>query len=84
MHEHLYLDLRRNHPIDPGLTPDERAVWEADVDLSNLHLARRVLPLQDNYVLDDEDSAIAEAAHYRALGGHTMVERDKHGSRKRP
>ncbi len=74
MHEHLYLDLRRNHPIDPNLTPDERAVWEADVDLSNLHLARRVLPLQDNYVLDDEDSAIAEAAHYRALGGHTMVD----------
>ena len=74
MHEHLYLDLRKNHPIDSDLTPAERAVWEADVDLSNLHLARRVLPLQDNYVLDSEDSAIAEVSHFGVLGGQTMVD----------
>ena len=84
MHEHLYLDLRRNHPADPGLTPDERAVWEAELDLSNLHLARRVLPLQDNYVLDSEDSAIAEVSHYRALGGQTIVDVTSRGLGRDP
>ena len=40
MHEHLYLDLRRNHLPGPDLPPDERAMWEADLDLPNLHMAR--------------------------------------------
>ncbi len=84
MHEHLYLDLRRNHPTDPDLTPEERALWEAEVDLSNLHLARRVLPLQDNYVLDAEDSAIAEVSHYRALGGQTIVDVTSRGLGRDP
>lgn len=84
MHEHLYLDLRRNHPIDPDLTPDERAMWEADVDLSNLHLARRVLPLQDNYVLDSEDSAINEVSHFGALGGQTIVDVTSRGLGRDP
>lgn len=84
MHEHLYLDLRKNHPTDPDLTPDERTVWEADVDLSNLHLARRVLPLQDNYVLDNVDSAIAEVSHFGALGGRTIVDVTSRGLGRDP
>ena len=84
MHEHLYLDLRKNHPTDPDLSPDERALWEADVDLSNLHLARRVLPLQDNYVLDNEDSAIAEVSHFGALGGQTVVDVTSRGLGRDP
>ena len=84
MHEHLYLDLRRNHPTDPDLSPDERAVWEADVDLSNLHLARRALPLQDNYVLDSELSAIAEVSHFDVLGGQTVVDVTSRGLGRDP
>ena len=84
MHEHLYLDLRKNHLPDPELTPAERAVWEADLDLSNLHLARRVLPLLDNYVLDTEDSAIAEVSHFRALEGQTIVDVTSRGLGRDP
>ena len=84
MHEHLYLDLRRNHLPDPGLAHAERAVWEADLDLSNLHLARRVLPLQDNYVLDREDDAIAEVSHFGALEGRTIVDVTSRGLGRDP
>ena len=84
MHEHLYLDLRKNHPAEPGLMPDERATWEADVDLSNLHLARRALPLQDNYLLDNEGSAEAEVSHFRALGGQTIVDVTSRGLGRNP
>ena len=84
MHEHLYLDLRKNHLPDPDLAPVERAVWEADLDLSNLHLARRVLPLQDNYVLDREDDAIAEVSHFGALEGRTIVDVTSRGLGRDP
>ncbi len=71
MHEHLYLDLRPNHrpPAD-----ERRAVWEAPLELANLHLARRGLPLQDNYLLDSERDAVEEVSHFAALGGGTVVD----------
>ena len=98
MHEHLYLDLRPNHPIeggpigegmgapdmDPGMEMDARAVWEAELDLSNLHLARRALPLQDNYVLSDEDDAIAEISRFRELGGGAIVDVTSRGLGRDP
>ncbi len=84
MHEHLYLDLRKNHLPDPDLTPAERAVWEADLDLSNLHLARRALPLLDNYVLDSEDDAIAEVSHFKSLEGQTIVDVTSRGLGRDP
>ena len=84
MHEHLYLDLRRNHLPGPDLSPDERAVWEADLDLSNLHMARRALPLLDNYVLDTEDDAIAEVSHFRDLEGQTIVDVTSRGLGRDP
>ena len=90
MHEHLYLDLRPNHPIeggpdmDPEMDLDARAVWEAELDLSNLHLARRALPLQDNYVLSDEDDAIAEVSRFRELGGGAIVDVTSRGLGRDP
>ena len=84
MHEHLYLDLRKNHLPDPDLTPGERAMWEADLDLSNLYMARRALPLLDNYVLDSEDDAIAEVSHFRSLGGQTIVDVTSRGLGRDP
>ena len=74
MHEHLYLDLRRNHPPDAGLTETELDQWNAPLSLSNLHLARRSLPVQDNYVLTSESDALEEVSHFRALGGQTVVD----------
>ena len=84
MHEHLYLDLRRNHPPDSGLSEAELAAWNADLDMANLHLARRVLPLQDNYLLSSESDAIEEVSHYRDLGGQTIVDVTSRGLGRDP
>ena len=84
MHEHLYLDLRKNHLPDPSLAPTERAVWESEVNLSNLHLARRGFPLLDNYLLDDEDDTIAEVSRFEGLGGGTIVDVTSRGLGRDP
>ena len=84
MHEHLYLDLRPSHPMDAGMSAAERAAWEAALDLSNLHLARRALPLQDNYVLASEDDATAELSRFRALGGGAVVDVTSRGLGRDP
>ena len=84
MHEHLYLDLRPNHPPNGGMSDSERADWDAPLDLPNLHLARRALPLQDNYVLSDEDDAIAEISRFRELGGGTIVDVTSRGLGRDP
>ena len=84
MHEHLYLDLRPNHPPDADSPASELAKWDAPLSLDNLHLARRALPLQDNYVLDSETDAVAEISRFRALGGGTLVDVTSRGLGRDP
>ena len=84
MHEHLYLDLRPNHQPDAGSTASELAKWGAPLSLANLHLARRALPLQDNYVLDSEADAVEEISRFRALGGGTLVDVTSRGLGRDP
>ena len=84
MHEHLYLDLRPNHPPDADSPASELAKWSAPLSLANLHLARRALPLQDNYVLDSEADAVAEISRFRALGGGTLVDVTSRGLGRDP
>ena len=73
MHEHLFVDLRKTHlphainvelegRTEPILTTEDfpatqLAVYEAKVQLGNLHIARDMGPIADNYVLADEDVA---------------------------
>ena len=84
MHEHLYLDLRPNHLPDAGSSADELAVWNAPLGLANLRLARRALPIQDNYLLNSERAAIDEASRFRALGGGTLVDVTSRGLGRDP
>ena len=84
MHEHLYLDLRPNHLPDADSSADELAVWNAPLGLANLRLARRALPIMDNYLLDDERAAIDEASRFRALGGGTLVDVTSRGLGRDP
>ena len=82
MHEHLYLDLRKNHWPDPDSTATELDAWFAPLQLSNLHLARRMLPIVDNYILSSESDAIAEVSDFAQLGGGTLVDVTSRGLRR--
>lgn len=82
MHEHLYLDLRKNHWPDPDSTATELDAWFAPLQLSNLHLARRMLPVVDNYILSSEADAIAEVSDFARLGGGTLVDVTSRGLRR--
>ncbi len=82
MHEHLYLDLRKNHWPDPTAAATELDCWFAPLQLSNLHLARRGLPLVDNYLLSSETDAIAEVSGFVELGGGTIVDVTSRGLRR--
>ena len=82
MHEHLYLDLRKNHWPDADSTATELDSWFAPLQLSNLHLARRVLPIVDNYILSSEADAIAEVSDFATLGGGTLVDVTSRGLKR--
>ena len=100
MHEHLFLDLRKNHlphtkrvsqkgRSEPIITTEEfpateLAVWEAKVDLGTLHLAREVTPIADNYVLADEPLAIDEVMAFKKTGGGTIVDVTSIGLKRDP
>ena len=99
-HEHLFIDLRRNHlpyPVavplegrsEPVLTSEdfpatELATYEAKVGLGNLHLARNEASISDNYVLADEDLAITEVSEFIAHGGSTVVDVTSIGIKRDP
>ena len=82
MHEHLYLDLRKNHWPAPDSTATQLDTWFAPLQLSNLHLARCVLPIVDNYILSSESDAIAEVSDFARLGGGTLVDVTSRGLKR--
>ena len=82
MHEHLYLDLRKNHWPDPDSTATQLDAWFAPLQLSNLHLARRAQPIMDNYILSSETDAVAEISDFARLGGATIVDVTSRGLRR--
>ena len=100
MHEHLFLDMRKgNLPhlklvhvegrYEPIRTTEdfpatELAVWEAKVGLGNLHLARDVAPIADNYVLEDEELAVSEVLEFRKRDGGTIVDVTSIGLKRDP
>ena len=84
MHEHLYIDLRRNHLPPQQSTATVLHPFEAKVSLSNLHLAREAYPILDNYLLTDEQAAIEEVSEYRKHGGHTIVDVTSFGLKRDP
>ena len=82
MHEHLYLDLSKNHMPDPDSTATQLDAWFTPLQLSNLHLARRMLPVVDNYILSSKSDAIAEVSDFARLGGGTLVDVTSRGLKR--
>jgi len=99
-HEHVFIDLRRTHlphrkwvvegdrlvaeVPDEDFPATEMALWEAKLDLSNLHLARAVAPIADNYVLSDEALAVRELEAFKDAGGGTVVDATSIGLKRDP
>lgn len=100
MHEHLFLDLRKTHlphvvsvdlpgRSEPILTSDdfpatELALWEAKVGVGNIRAARDAEPIADNYILADEEVAVAEVMEFRNSGGRTIVDVTSIGLKRDP
>ena len=99
-HEHIFIDLRKTHlphrtwvvegdrlqadRPDEDFPATELAVWEAKLDLANLHLARAVAPIADNYVLSDEKLATRELLAFKHAGGGTVVDATSIGLKRDP
>jgi phosphotriesterase-related protein len=99
-HEHLFCDLRRTHlPHRRWVVRDDRLVaevgsedfpstelltWEAKLDLSNLHVARQMGAVADNYVLADEAVATNEVRAFKSAGGGTIVDVTSIGMKRDP
>lgn len=99
-HEHIFIDLRKTHlphrkwvvagdrlvaeVSDEDFPATELALWEAKLDLSNLHLARAVAPIADNYVLSDETLAVQELSAFKDAGGGTVVDATSIGLKRDP
>lgn len=99
-HEHIFIDLRKTHlphrkwvvagdrPVadapDEDFPATELALWEAKLDLANLHLARAVAPIADNYVLSDEKLAIQELLEFKNAGGGAVVDATSIGLKRDP
>ncbi len=100
MHEHLFVDLRKNHlphlklveiegrsePIysTEDFPATELALWEAKVGLGNLHLAIELQPIADNFVLADEEQAVMEVTEFKDRGGGTIVDVTSIGLKRDP
>jgi len=99
-HEHIFIDVRRTHlphrkwkveadrvvaeSPDEDFPATELARWDAKLDLSNVHLARAVAPIVDNYVLSDERLAVDELLAFKAAGGRTVVDVTSIGLKRDP
>ena len=100
MHEHLFVDLRKNHlphlklvsqegRSEPIMTTEdfpatELALWEAKVSPGNLRVAREMGTIADNYVLTDEGLITDEVMGFKELGGGTVVDVTSIGLKRDP
>ena len=100
MHEHLFIDLRRYHlpyardvtvlgRSQPVATTEdfaatELATWEAPVAIGNLHTARELGAVSDQWVLADESLAVQETLEFKDRGGGTIVDVTSIGLKRDP
>ncbi len=74
MHEHLFIELWKHFAPAYNLPATEAALWEQKLTMENLHLARDLKPIKDNFILADDQMAVDEVLEYRNRGGNTIVE----------
>ena len=82
-HEHLL--VRLGQPDSPATDPIDRARWEEQIRLENLHEVRMHYTMyRDNLSLDSEPLAIEELAHFKRAGGGTIVDVTSGGLGRNP
>ena len=74
MHEHLFIEIWKHFSPAYNAPATEVALWEQKLTLENLHLARDLRPIKDNFMLSDDQVAIDEVLEYGNRGGNTIVE----------
>ena len=84
MHEHLFIVLTKTYEPDHYTPTTDWALWDQELTMDKLDLARDRKPIRDNWVLVDEKTAIDEAMEFRYHGGGTIVEVTSIGIRRDP
>jgi phosphotriesterase-related protein len=84
MHEHFFWDISWWNTPSSDPTPEEMELWHAKLSLENLYLARDRKHIRDNYVMEDEPLAIAEALRFKDVGGGTIVDVTNIGCGRNP
>lgn len=94
-HEHLFIDLRKSHlpyqlrnasfeMIKEDFPGTELDSFGARLEFGNLHQARAMAPIWDNYFLSNEDLAVKEVLEYKNHGGGTIVDVTSIGIKRDP
>ena len=84
MHEHLFIALYKGVAPDDNTPTTDWCLWDQELTMDKLDLARDRKPIRDNWVLVDERMAIDEAMEFRYHGGGTIVEVTSIGIRRDP
>ena len=84
MHEHLFITLYRAFEPDDNTPATDWCLWDQELTMDKLDLARDRKPIRDNWVLVDERTAIDEAMEFRYHGGGSIVEVTSIGIRRDP
>ncbi len=74
MHEHLFCDLTWWNGPKHNAPGSDFGMWDEELTLENLHLARARKPIKDNFLLTDEPLTIAEVLKFSSSGGSTIVD----------
>ena len=84
MHEHLFIALYKGVAPDDYTPATDWCLWDQELTIDKLDLARDLKPIRDNWILVDEKTAIDEAMEFRHHGGGTIVEVTSIGLRRDP
>ena len=84
MHEHLFITLYRAFEPDDNTPATDWCLWDQELTMDKLDLARDRKLIRDNWVLVDERTAIDEAMEFRYHGGGSIVEVTSIGIRRDP
>ena len=84
MHEHLFIALYKGVAPDDYTPATDWCLWDQELTMDKLDLARDRKPIRDNWVLVDERTAIDEAMEFRYHGGGAIVEVTSIGIRRDP
>ena len=84
MHEHLFIALYKGVAPDDYTPATDWCLWDQELTIDKLDLARDLKPIRDNWILVDEKTAIEEAMEFRYHGGGTIVEVTSIGLRRDP